>query len=58
MKIFLILLKKPTTDVIKTAPEKATQKTAEATYDLFGDNVDDEITNTSKKFFRENLQNL
>ena len=52
MKIFLILLKKPTTDVIKTALEKATQKTAEAICDLFGNNVDDEITNTSKKSFK------
>ena len=42
--------KKSATDPIKTAPKRATQKTAEATEDLIGNNITDKITSTSKKF--------
>ena len=41
--------KKSTTDVIKTASKEAIQKTAEATGDLIGNKIADEITNASKK---------
>ena len=41
--------KKSTMDVIKTASKEAIQKTAEATGDLIGNKIADEITNASKK---------
>ena len=41
--------KKSTTDAIKTASKRAIQKTAEATSDLIGNKVADEITSVSKK---------
>ena len=41
--------KKSTTDAIKTAPKKVIQKTAEATGDLIGNKIGDEITSVSKK---------
>ena len=48
--------KKSTTDPIKTASKRSIQKTAEATGNLIGNKTADEITNISKKSFRE-LQN-
>ena len=41
--------KKSATDAIKTASKRAIQKTAEATGDLVGNKVADEITSVSKK---------
>ena len=41
--------KKSTTDAIKTASERAIQKTAEATGDLIGCKIADKITNVSNK---------
>ena len=48
-KNFLIVLKKSTTDVIKTASNRAIQKKAEATGDLIGNKIADKITSISKK---------
>ena len=41
--------KKSTTDAIKTASKRAIQKTGEATGDLTGNKIVDEITIASKK---------
>ena len=41
--------KKFTTDPIKTASKRETQKTAEATGDLIGNKIADKITSVSKK---------
>ena len=41
--------KKSTTDAIKTASERAIQKTAEATGDLIGNKIADKITRVSIK---------
>ena len=41
--------KKSATDAIKTAAERAIQKTAEATGDLLGNKIADKITSVSKK---------
>ena len=41
--------KKSATDAIKTASKRAIQKTAEATCDLIGNKIADEITSISKK---------
>ena len=41
--------KKPTSDVIKTTSKRAIQKTAEATRDLIGNKIADNITSVSKK---------
>ena len=41
--------KKSTTDAIKTASERAIQKTAEATRDLIGNKIADKITSVSIK---------
>ena len=41
--------KKSATDAIKTASERAIQKTAEVTGDLVGNKIADKITNVSKK---------
>ena len=41
--------KKSTTDALKTASKWAIQKTAEATGDLAGNKIADEITRASKK---------
>ena len=41
--------KKSTTDAIKTASKRAIQKAAEATGDLIGNKIADEITSVSKK---------
>ena len=44
---------KPTADAIKTASERAIQKTAEATGDLIGNKMTDKIKNVSKKSPKE-----
>ena len=49
VKKFLIVLKKPTTDAIKTASKRAIQKTAEAIGDLIRNKIVDKITSVSKK---------
>ena len=49
VKNFLIVLKKSTTDAIKTASKSAIQKTVEATGDLTGNKIADKITSVSKK---------
>ena len=49
--------KKSTTDAIKTAQKRAIQKTAEATSDLIGNNIDDTITSVSKKKSAKELHN-
>ena len=51
---FLIVLKKSTTDAIKTVSKRAIQNTAEATRDLIGNKIADKITNISKKSFNSN----
>ena len=48
--------KKLTTDAIKTASKRVIQKTAEATGDLIGNKIADEITSVLKKSPKE-LQN-
>ena len=50
--------KKSTTDAIKTASKRATQKTAEATIDLIGNKIADKITSVSKKSVRDNIMKL
>ena len=45
--------KKSTTDAIKTASERAIQKTAEATGDLICNKIADKITRISKKSNKE-----
>ena len=47
------MLQKSTTDAIKTASERAIQKTAEATGDLIGNKIADKITSVSKKSTKE-----
>ena len=49
VKNVLIVLKTSTTDAIKTASKRATQKTAEATRDLIGNKIADKKTSVSKK---------
>ena len=50
--------KKSTTDAIKTASNRAIQKTPEATGDIIGNKIADKITNTSKNSSRKlNSQN-
>ena len=46
--------KKSTTDAIKTASNRAIQKTAEATGDLIGNKIVDKITSVSKKSSNNN----
>ena len=53
VKNFLIALKKSPTDAIKPASKRAIQKTAEATCDVIGNKIADEITSVSKKFPKE-----
>ena len=55
VKNVLIVLKKSTTDAIKTAPKRAIQKTAEATGDLIGNKIADKITSVSKKLLKNYL---
>ena len=57
VKHFLIVLKKSTTDAIKTASKRAIQKTAEATGDLIGNKITDKITSISKKKSAKELHN-
>ena len=45
----LDIAKKSTADAIKTASKRAIKKTAEATGDLIGNRIADEITSISKK---------
>ena len=54
VKNFLIVLKKSTTDAIKTASKRAIQKTAEATGNLIGNAIADKITSVSKKTSNNN----
>ena len=54
VKNFLIVLKKSTTDAIKTASKRAIQKTAEATGNLIGNTIADKITSVSKKTSNNN----
>ena len=49
--------KKSTTDVIKTASKRAIQKAAEATGDLIGNKIADQITSVSKKKPSKELHN-
>ena len=49
--------KKSTTDAIKTASKRVIQKTAEATGDLIGNKITDEITSVSKKPNNNNNNN-
>ena len=49
--------KKSTTDARKTASKRATQKTAETTRDLIGNEVADKITSVSKKPNNNNIYN-
>ena len=49
--------KKSTTDAIKTASNRAIQKTAEATGDLIGNKIADKITSVSKKPNNSNNNN-
>ena len=46
--------KKSTTDAIKTASNRAIQKTAEATWDLISNKIVDKITSVSKKSSNNN----
>ena len=48
--------KKFATDAIKTASKRAIQKTAEATGDLVGNTIADQITSASKKPHNEEIQ--
>ena len=50
--------KKFTTDPIKTASKRETQKTAEATDDLTGNKIADKITSVSKKKPDKKLHNI
>ena len=47
------MLKKSTTDAIKTASKRAIQKTAEVTGDFIGNKIADKITSVSKKAAKE-----
>ena len=49
--------KKSTTDAIKTASKRAIQKAAEATGDLIGNKIADEITSVSRKKSVKELHN-
>ena len=53
VKIFLIALKKSTTDAIKNASKRVIQKTAEVTGDLIGNNIADKLTSVPKKSTKE-----
>ena len=57
VKYFLIVLKKPTTDAIKTASKRAIQKTAEPNGDLIGSKIAAEITSVSKSSKELHSQN-
>ena len=51
-------LKKSATDAIKTTSKRAIQKTAEATGDLIGNKIADNITSASKKSHNEEVQSI
>ena len=51
------MLKKSTTDAIKTTSKRAIQKTAEAIGDLIGNKIADKITSVSKKPNNDNNNN-
>ena len=53
-----IVLKKSTTDAIKTASKRPTQKIAEATSDLIVNKIADKITSVSKKSSAEHSMEL
>ena len=53
VKKFSIVLKKSTTDAIKTASKRAIQKRAEGTGDLIGNKIADKITSVSNKSPKE-----
>ena len=57
VKNFLILLKKPPTDAIKTASKRAIQKTAEGTADLIVNKIADKITSVLKRSNNNNNNN-
>ena len=57
-KNFSIVLKKSTTDAIKTDSKKAIQKTEKATGDLIGKKIADKITSVSKKSSAEKSMEL
>ena len=50
----MIVLKKSTTDTIKTASKRAIKKTTETNDDLTGNKIDDKISSVSKKSSAEN----
>ena len=50
----MIVLKKSTTDTIKTASKRAIKKTTEANDVLTGHKIDDKISSVSKKSSAEN----
>ena len=56
VKNLLTQLKKSAADAIKTASERAIQKTAEATGDLVGNKIADKITIASKKSFKKHRE--
>ena len=56
-KNFLIVLQKSTIDAIKTASKTAIQKRAEATGDLIGNKIADEITSISREFHSKKPSN-
>ena len=49
--------RKSTTDALKTASKRAIQKTTEATGDLIGNKMVDEITSASKSYKKLHSQN-
>ena len=57
VKNVLIVLKKSTTDAIKTVSKRAIQNTVEATGDLIGNKIADKITSISKKSSNNNNNN-
>ena len=56
VKNFLIVLKKSTTDAIKTASKRVIQKAAEETGDLFGNKIADKITSVSKSSAKHSME--
>ena len=59
VKNLLIVLKKPTTDTIKTVSKRAIKKTAETAGDLIDNKIADKITktsNTAKKVEAKNTE--
>ena len=50
------MLKRSTTDALKTASKRAIQKTVEATGDLIGNKIADSITKVSKTSLQNNSE--